>query len=141
MCKLYIQENTENVEESEEPQDMEYSNYIEEQISIYNNALDAIDADFLPQPLELIDYLLQKLGKYNSSLDILFDMQNFQQKTSILYVIEDFRECFALQGTANEIIEGYILDKLTQNNKLDLLDSCVNFYRDYKHIILTRLLN
>ena len=80
MCKLYIQENTENVEESEEPQDMEYSNYIEEQISIYNNALDAIDADFLPQPLELIDYLLQKLDKYNSSVDILFDMKNFQQK-------------------------------------------------------------
>ena len=140
-----LQEEINNMENAQDTDSEDLEHYIEEERNTYNVELDAIqdliNDSFLPDPLELIDYLLEKLNTYNSSLDILFDMQDFQRKTCLLYVIEDFRETFNLEGSTNEIIEGFIRDKLTQINKLDVLDRCLAFYKNYRHVILTRLLS
>ena len=151
MCQEVPQElqeqinNMENLQDTETNEDVE--DYREEEINIYNTQLEsiqeAIDGDFLPDFLELIDYLVDKLGKFNSALDLLFDMQNFQGKTCLLYIIVEFKESsyFNLQGTIDDIMHGYIKDKLESINKLEALDRCLTHYNTYKHVILSRLLD
>lgn len=75
-------------------------------------------------------------------------MQNLERKTSLLYIIADFKERFILiyiyfnlQGSFDGIMEGYIKDRLEALNRLDKLDLAIDFYRNYKQIILTDLLD
>ena len=104
MCQDVPQElqeqinNMDNLQDTETNEDVE--DYREEEINIYNTELEsiqeAIDGDFLPDPLELINYLVDKLGKFNSALDLLFDMQNFQGKTCLLYILWTLKKVLIL---------------------------------------------
>ena len=95
------------------------SSLTQELIEDYNTKLYNM-CDFLPTPIELIFYLIQKCGKVNSALDILLEIQDFNSRTSILYIIMEFkeREYFNLQGTTDSIMRQFITEKLTINNNL-----------------------
>ena len=121
MCQKLIFTQTEETDLETASNSSSESSLMGELREEYNAELDAIDCDFLPSPLELIEYLLEKCGKSNSSLDILFDMQDFTGKTSLLYVITEFRDrsYFNLQGTTEQIMHQFITDKLTANNNAE----------------------
>ena len=122
--------------QSDSGNETEDTNYY---IDDFNTQIEELNADFLPSPMELIQIILNKYNLTGNALEISYEIRNFQNYTSLLYVIHFLKEKHNIIDNVITIMEYAITDKLTKSNNLDKIQPSINIFNNFNNIFLTRL--
>jgi len=81
--------------------------------------------------MELIQIILNKYNLTGNALEISYEIRNFQNYTSLLYVIHFLKEKHNIIDNVITIMEYAITDKLTKSNNLDKIQPSINIFNNF----------